>query len=98
MEIDPKIQTHERPSHENELRRSRSQRARQITPLEIVPQSSENLHVVPTPTDAKAPHSAIEVKGNIAAYSGAYRNTLSLMVFILHILVALAGMGYFGFK
>jgi len=98
MEIDPTIQTHERPNHDNEIRRSRSQRARQITPLDIPPHYSENLHVVPTTTDANAPHSATEMNGNIAAYSGAYRNTLSLIVFILHILVALAGMGYFGFK
>lgn len=98
MEIGPEIQTQERPNHGTEFRRSRSQRARQITPIDIIPHISENLHVVPNPTDAKAPHSAIEVNGNIAAYFGAYRNTLSLIVFILHILVALAGIGYFGFK
>lgn len=97
MEIDPNIQTHERPNHENEIRRSRSQRARQITPLDL-PYSPENLHEVPAPADANAPHSAIDVTGNIAAYSGAYRNILSLIVFILHVLVALAGVGYFGFK
>ena len=28
MEIDPTIQTHERPNHDNEIRRLRSQRAK----------------------------------------------------------------------
>ncbi|GLJ17890.1 hypothetical protein SUGI_0313220 [Cryptomeria japonica] len=79
------------------MRPSRSHRGRQVTPLEIVAYSTDDPQIAPVPTAQPSAPPSVE-KGNIHAYSGGYRNVLSLLVFILHILSALAGMGFFGFR
>lgn len=100
---DPEKQVHEKGDHDGKLmhqmRRSWSQRANQITPLEIVPYGSQNSQeIVPTPAPQAPPLPTPEVRENIDAYAGTYSNPLSLIIFILHTLLALSGMGFFGFR
>ncbi|KAH9331018.1 hypothetical protein KI387_003126 [Taxus chinensis] len=100
MEIETENQMHEKDNHnpKNEMRRSWSQKGRQVTPLQIVPYGSVNTQVVPGTTPQAPATPGVEVRENIDAYSGAYRNPLGLVMFILHLLLALAGIGFFGFK
>lgn len=100
MEIDMENQMHEKdtPDPNHEMRPSRSHRGNQVTPLEMVAYSTDDPRTAPDPTvQASAPPSVVENE-NIHAYSGGYRNPLSLVLLILHILAALAGIGFFGFK
>eukprot|EP01018_Ginkgo_biloba_P024271 Gb_16693 [translate_table: standard] len=97
MENDTEIQMHGNPNPKQEMRRSRSQKSKQVAPVDIVPYSNDSLQVVPTPTP-KVPSSSIELKNTSELSSGSYKNPLSLIIFILHILIALAAFVFFGMK
>uniref|UniRef100_A0A0D6QVF5 Choline transporter-like protein n=1 Tax=Araucaria cunninghamii TaxID=56994 RepID=A0A0D6QVF5_ARACU len=103
MECEAQNQVHEKagpnPNTKHEMRRSWSQKSSQVAPLDMVPYDSDNSQVVvPVSTAEEPPPPSTQVRENIDAYSGAYRNLASLIIFILHILLALGGMGYLGFK